>query len=45
MVSVPDWAKLAQLTQSKQKDSSYSLLNKFYKQREAEAVRQAEQSG
>ncbi|XP_005095281.1 uncharacterized protein LOC101845313 [Aplysia californica] len=44
MVSIPDWAKFAQISENKQQDKQ-ALLSKFYKQREAEAVRQAEQSG
>ena len=44
MVSIPDWGKFAQVTDNKQQDTQ-ALLSKFYKQREAEAVKQAEESG
>ncbi|KAK3763159.1 hypothetical protein RRG08_035841 [Elysia crispata] len=44
MVSIPDWARFAQLTDNKQNDKQ-SLLNKFYKQKELEAVKLAEKHG
>ncbi|GFO39888.1 leucine-rich repeat and iq domain-containing protein 3 [Plakobranchus ocellatus] len=44
MVSIPDWARFAQLTDNKQNDKQ-SLLSKFYKQKELEAVKLAEQHG
>ena len=45
MVSIPDWGKFAQVTDNKQQQDTQALLSKFYKQREAEAVKQAEESG
>ncbi|KAL8596772.1 hypothetical protein ACOMHN_053868 [Nucella lapillus] len=45
MVSIPDWAKFSRTTDSSQKQDSTALLNKYYKQRELEAIKQAEQTG
>ncbi|XP_076436491.1 uncharacterized protein LOC143276007 isoform X3 [Babylonia areolata] len=45
MVSIPDWAKFSRSTDSGQKQDSMALLNKYYKQRELEAIKQAEQTG
>ncbi|KAK7095264.1 leucine-rich repeat and IQ domain-containing protein 3-like isoform X2 [Littorina saxatilis] len=45
MVSVPDWSKFSRTSDSGQKTDSTALLNKYYKQRELEAIKQAEQTG
>ena len=45
MVSIPDWAKFSRSTDSGQKQDTASLLNKYYKQREQETIRQAELNG
>ena len=45
MVSIPDWAKFSRSTDSGHKQDTTTLLNKYYKQRELEAIRQAEQTG
>ncbi|KAK0063567.1 leucine-rich repeat and IQ domain-containing protein 3 [Biomphalaria pfeifferi] len=44
MVSIPDWARFAQLINTKQQDSQ-NLLNKFYKQKETEVMKHALESG
>lgn len=44
MVSIPDWSKFAR-AQEGLKDSRNVHLNKYYKQREEEAIRQAEERG
>ncbi|XP_046360900.2 uncharacterized protein LOC124138349 [Haliotis rufescens] len=46
MVSIPDWARFSRLHDLKSnKNDPNSHLRKYYKQREEEAVRQAEQQG
>ena len=45
MVSIPDWAKFSRSTESGHKPDTATLLNKYYKQRELEAIKQAEQTG
>ncbi|XP_059143516.1 uncharacterized protein LOC131930870 [Physella acuta] len=44
MVSIPEWARIAPLAEIKPQDN-HKLLNKFYKQKEAEVIKQAEESG
>ncbi|CAL1544608.1 unnamed protein product [Lymnaea stagnalis] len=44
MVSIPDWARFTQLSDNKQHNAQH-LLNKFYKQKETEVIKQAEEYG
>lgn len=44
MVSIPDWSKFGKLHENV-KEPSNLLLNKYYKQREEQAIRQAEERG
>lgn len=44
MVSIPDWSKFGKLHENV-KEPTNLLLNKYYKQREEQAIRQAEERG
>ncbi|KAK7504361.1 hypothetical protein BaRGS_00004227 [Batillaria attramentaria] len=45
MVSIPDWAKFTRAIDTIQKPDATALLSKYYKQREQEAIKQAEERG
>ena len=45
MVSIPDWAKFTRVADASQKPDATVLLNKYYRQREQEAIKQAEEQG
>ena len=40
MVSIPDWAKFSRVGAGENKADTVAMLNKYYKQREQETIRQ-----
>jgi hypothetical protein len=45
MVSIPDWTKFQRLHETQREGTSAGNLDKYYKQREEETIRQAENQG
>ncbi|XP_052788033.1 uncharacterized protein LOC128222969 [Mya arenaria] len=45
MVSIPDWTKFQRLNETQREGSNVGNLDKYYKQREEETIRQAEHQG
>ncbi|KAK3088682.1 hypothetical protein FSP39_022332 [Pinctada imbricata] len=45
MVSIPDWTKFSRLHETLREPSQNVLMNKYYKQREEQAIKQAEERG